>query len=269
MDHRRLIFGLLIPLMLGSAQTVSRAQAAQSPDAPLMYEEPKFLAGAIYSSDPDKAQLLFNFKRVATRSGSTLKVERDYTYPDGRLAARERVVYEGNALLSYDLEELQVGAVGFAKIQHPVGNDAKVGGIDFEYRKEPGSRPKSRFESLVDNTLINDMVGPFLVAHWEAFARAEKVKCRYVVVPRRETVGFSFSKTSDSVWQGHEVLIVKMEATSPFVATLVDPLFFTIEKAPPHRVFQYAGRTTPKINVRGKWKDLDAVTVFDWATSRR
>jgi hypothetical protein len=52
------------------------------------------------------------------------------------------------------------------------------------------------------------------------------------------------------------------------LATLVDPLYFTLEKAPPHRVLRYAGRTTPKTQVGGKWKDLDAVTVFDWDSAR-
>jgi hypothetical protein len=59
-----------------------------------------------------------------------------------------------------------------------------------------------------------------------------------------------------------------MEVSSLLLAPLVDPLFFTIEKAPPHRVLQYVGRTTPKIQSRGKWKDLDAVTVIDWETAR-
>jgi hypothetical protein len=55
-----------------------------------------------------------------------------------------------------------------------------------------------------------------------------------------------------------------MEATSRVIALLVDPLFFTIEKAPSHRVLEYEGRTTPKTKSGNKWKDLDAVTVFDW-----
>jgi len=59
-----------------------------------------------------------------------------------------------------------------------------------------------------------------------------------------------------------------MGASSPIIAALVDPLYFTVEKVPPHRVFQYAGRTTPKIRTGGKWNDLDAVTVFDWDSAR-
>jgi hypothetical protein len=41
-----------------------------------------------------------------------------------------------------------------------------------------------------------------------------------------------------------------------------------MQKDPPHHVLQYVGRTTPKVEVAGKWKDLDAVTVFDWESAR-
>jgi hypothetical protein len=37
-----------------------------------------------------------------------------------------------------------------------------------------------------------------------------------------------------------------------------------MEKNGQHRVLQYTGRTTPKIKFKSGWKDLDAVTVFDW-----
>jgi hypothetical protein len=229
-----------------------------------MYEEPKYLTGAIYAPDSDR--LLFKFKRVASRSGSRLEVRREFTYPDGKLAARERVIYEGDALESVELEELQVGAVGSARIRR-ASDDAAKGSIEFEFGKEPGGRLKVRTEGIREKPLIADMVGPFLKSQWEALAHGEAVKCRYIVVPRKETVGFTFTKDAASTWHGRQVLTVRMEATSPFVAALVNPLVFTIEQAPPHRVLQYVGRTTPKIQAGGKWKELDGVTVFDWDSS--
>jgi hypothetical protein len=81
-------------------------------------------------------------------------------------------------------------------------------------------------------------------------------------------VGFAFVKESESVLNGEPVLIVRMEASSHVIAMIVDPLFFTIEKRAPHHVLRYVGRTTPKIESKGKWKDLDGVTVFDWSSAR-
>jgi hypothetical protein len=192
-------------------------------------------------------------------------VRREYTYPDGRPAAREHVLYEGNRLVAYELEDLQTGAAGSAKVERDPKRPANAS-LAFQYSPSASARPSSavKSEPLLPDTLVDDMVGPFLAAHWEALQRAEKVSCRYAVVSRRETVGFAFLKESDSKWRGRDVLIVKMEPASWFISALVDPLFFTVEKAPPHRVLQYVGRTTPKLPVGGKWKDLDAVTVFDW-----
>jgi hypothetical protein len=65
-------------------------------------------------------------------------------------------------------------------------------------------------------------------------------------------------------YQGKAAVIIKMSASSFIIAALVDPLFFTMEKDGEHRVLQYDGRTTPKLKDGTKWKDLDAVTVFDW-----
>ena len=61
-----------------------------------------------------------------------------------------------------------------------------------------------------------------------------------------------------------EVLIVKMEPSSAILSTLVDPLVFVIEKDGRHRVLEYSGRTTPKWGKDNKWRNLDAVTVFEW-----
>ena len=75
-------------------------------------------------------------------------------------------------------------------------------------------------------------------------------------------------KSAESTFQGKEVMLVKMGVSSVLLAALVDPLFFTIEKAPPHHILQYVGRTTPKLQAGTKWKDLDAVTVFVWTAGK-
>jgi hypothetical protein len=230
-----------------------------------IYENPQILTGTIYSRDAKAGQPLFRLKRVATRDGSMLRVLREYSYPDGKLAAREHVVYEGNSLSVFELEELQTGAAGSATIE-PNAQHPSNAFIAFQYAANSSTRtkPKIRREPLQPDTLVNDMVGPFLAGHYDRLLRGEKVECRYVVISRKETIGFTFVKDSESKWRGKDVLILKMEPTSPLISALVNPLFFTIEKAPPHRVLQYAGRTTPKGGEDGRWKDLDAITVFDW-----
>ena len=263
-----LLCWLALSLVSGAEDRKSLGRGlAQSPGMHLEYEAPRFLAGAIYGRGAESNKLLFRFEREATRSENKLNVRRDYTHPDGRLAARERVVYEGNEPIAYEMQELQTGERGTAKILRDPANPAK-GSIKFEYLKEGGSSPKTSTEVLRGNTLVGDMLGPFLASRWDTLAQGEKIKCRCIVVSRRETVGFTFVKESAGTWQGRSVVVLKLEPSSLFVAALVDPLFLTIEAAPPHHVLQYVGRTTPLTQIGGKWKDLDAVTVFDWKTAR-
>jgi hypothetical protein len=257
---------LLVGLVILSTGTRLAAEGAETGQRRLLYEEPRQLTGGVYASEEPGAKLLFKFTRTATRSGTTVKVQRDFTYPDGKLAARELITYEGDALAAFSLEEAQIGAGGSAKVHHSGGNPGKAT-VEFSYVKEPGAKAKVRSETLAENTLNSDMVATFLARNWERLMRGEKLKSRYIVVPRSETVGFTFSKASEVDWRGRKAVVIKMEATSPIIAVLVDPLFFTIETSAPHRVLQYAGRTTPKIDAGGKWKDLDAVTVFDWESS--
>ncbi len=267
MRHRSnavLLLGTLLSgIVVLSTVLPPAAHCAEAGEKSLLYEEPRQLTGGVYASDEPGAKLLFKFTRTATRSGTTIKVQRDFTYPDGKPAARESITYDGDALNSFALEELQTGAGGTARVRKD-GASPDKGALEFSYTKEPGAKPKVRKESLADATLNSDMIATFLALHWDGLMRGEKLRIRYIVVPRSETVGFTFSKEKQTDWRGRRAVVIRMEATSPIIAALVDPLFFTLEQAAPHRVLQYAGRTTPKFDAGGKWKDLDAVTIFDW-----
>lgn len=221
------------------------------------YLEPKVLTGTIYS-DASLKHVLFTFHRSATSSGSTIRVLREFKLPDGTVAARERVVYDGGQLKSFLLEELQTGAKGSAVVRSSSGGTK----LNFDYTE--GSVRKSGSEKFLPEILISDMVGPNIVSHWDALVNGAKVKCRLVSVSRAETVGFEFFKEGESTWRGKPVLLVKLKPTSIIIARLVEPLHFVVEKESPHRVLQYTGRTTPSIRRDGKWEDLDATTVFDW-----
>ena len=263
---RLLPIGMAVILTGGwASRTTYAADATNANGSTLKYEEPKLLTGTIYAKDSARQQVLFKFKRVATRSGSKVNVLREYTYPDGKLAARERVIYDGDDMASYALEETQIGAAGAVKVQRDASSPAKSA-LLFEYTKDvvSGSKPRTSTEGLRNETLTSDMVATFLQSHWGELSNGLKVKCRYVVVPRRETVGFTFARESETTSQGQKVVIIKMEATSLIIARLVDPVFFTVEKDGQHRVLQYTGRVTPKTKVGSHWDDLDATVVFEW-----
>ena len=234
---------------------------AAGADTPSRYEQPKLRTGAIYAANSNQKRVLYKLKRTVTRSGDTLTAVREYADADGKLAARESAVYEGDNLVSFELEELQINARGTVKVSRNLKSEPTTA---FKYVSDNNTKTKAGTESLRPDTLIGDMIAPFLVAHWNDLMKGKEVKCRYVAAARAETVGFKFAKHAESTAQGKPVVIVKMSPSSFIIAALVDPLFFTMEKDGEHRVLQYDGRTTPKIKDGNKWKDLDAVTVFDW-----
>lgn len=226
-------------------------------DLNINYLEPKVLTGTIYADDSLK-QILFTFRRTATNSGSAIRVLREFKLPNGVLAAREQVVYQNNRLKSFTLEELQTGAKGSAVVESSGGEPT----IHFNYSE--GATKKSGSEKYLNEILTSDMVAPYIAAHWYAVLAGETVKCRLISVSRAETVGFKFFKESETASRGKPVVVVRMQPSSIVIARLVAPLHFVMERAAPHRVLQYTGRTTPSIRKDGKWDDLDAVTVFDW-----
>ena len=247
---------ILVSVLVSLAACCSTLFAA-GPD----YLAPKLLTGSIY--DKPGGRLLFTFRRAATQTGDVVSVVREFNNPDGSLAAVERVRFERGRLVRFDLDERQIGATGNALVELLPDQRQR---IQFQYmtRSSRSDRPKQESETLREQVLINDMIPGFVVGHWDELARGETVKFRYIVVPRLETIAFKLRRESTAEFRGKKVVRLKMQPSSRLIAQFLDPLVFTVEADPPHRIFQYWGRTTPKIRSGQSWKDLDALSVYNW-----
>ena len=262
--------GLPIALLLGMLGRIGglseAAPSGQSPAALTDYEEPKLLVGNIFALGPGPQKLLFKQQRTATRTGTTVKVACEYTAADGSLAARDSIVYEAGQLASFATDEFQTGERGRAVVRPDPKNPGKRR-VDFDYTIGQGSaaRKSTDSESLDHEPLVDDMIPAFIVSQWDTLMQGAAAKFRFIVLSRKETVGFKLVKDSETVWRGKAAVRLKMEPTSFIIAQLVDPIFFIVEKDRRHRVLEYLGRTTPVIRSGNKWKELDAATVFDWS----
>lgn len=222
------------------------------------YEQPEFHGATIYARGSDRKTILFKLHRVTSHAGNYLNVSRDFTYPDGKVAVREHVSYDGNNLVACDQEDLQTNAKGTVKVVSD-GNESK---LVLEYTTKAGKH-KSNTERFSPDTVNNDMFWPFLLTHRNEIINGQSVKFRYIAFTRVETVGFEFIKEGESRVDGKPVVIVKMVPSSSIIAAFVDPLIFTMEKNPPYEVLYYDGRTPMKIKQGEKFKELDALTVFE------
>src|SRR5437764_560008 len=107
------IWLLLAPHSIDAAAPAADQRTMQ----PIDYEEPRVLTATIYETKSESRKVLFNFVRTATRSGSIVRVLREFNSPDGTPAARERIVYDAGKLASYELQDLQSGAKGLAAVR--------------------------------------------------------------------------------------------------------------------------------------------------------
>jgi hypothetical protein len=190
-----------------------------------------------------------------------VRVERQFTTPDGKLAAVENVFYQSNQLVSYGMKEYQANLSGAIEI----GPDPAQPGqsrIRIGYAKELVPA-QGVWQPSAPNTLIDDDLYPFMLAHWDDLMRGESVKFHFVSIEWQRTFNFRLVKTGESVVAGRTCEHIAMKPVGFFLSQVVNPLIFTVEKASPHLMLSYLGRTSPRVKQGDAWKYLDAETVFD------
>lgn len=256
---------LLLWLVFGHLATPSaRATDTAAPTLhPLIdYADPKLLTATLYEMGSDRKKILFTFQRTASRSNDTVLVERKFLRPDGSVAAVENAVYDSDQLVSFQMKELQAKVSGAVEIASDRKKPAQSKlFISYDNSLTP---KKGNAQNLQPDTVVDDTVYPFMLAHWDTLMQGDAVKFRFVSLEWERTFMFRFVKTGETMMNGRTVEQIKMEPTNLFVARLVDPLIFNVEKDAPHRIISYIGRTTPRIKKGNSWKYLDAETVFDW-----
>jgi hypothetical protein len=230
------------------------------------YAETKLLTATLYETGSEQKNVLYTFRRTATCSNSIVNVERQFFGTNGSVVAVETVVYESNRLVSLQMQEFQAQVSGAVRIAPDPKNPGRQKlFISYGRGLVP---PKGDAQNLPPDTVFDDTLYPFMMAHWDDLMRGDAVKFRFISLERERTFAFRLVKTGESVRNGRTVEQLKMEPANLFVARLVDPLIFTVEKDSPHRLISYIGRTTPRIRKGKTWKYLDAETIFDWNQER-
>ncbi len=254
---------VLVALWLSALPAAFAADPAPpTPLAAYDYAEPKLFTATLYEIGSDRKKALYTFRRTATRSNSIVNVERQFFGTNGSLVALETVVYESNRLVSFQMQEFQARVSGAVRIEPDPKNPGRQK-LFISYG--PGlTPPKSKAQNLPPDTVFDDTVYPFMMAHWDVLMRGDPVKFRFVSLEWERTFAFRLAKTAASVRNGRTVEEIRMEPASALVAHLVNPLVFIVEKDSPNHILFYTGRTTPRIRKGKAWKYLDAETVFDW-----
>jgi hypothetical protein len=229
---------------------------------PYDFASPGLFTGTLYAIGSERKEVIFTFRRTATRSGSTVNVQRQFHGTNGSVIAEEDVVYDSGKLVSFQMQEFQAQVSGAIRIA-PDPKDPARQKLIISYGRGL-TPPKGDTQILPPDTVIDDTLYPFMLAHWDDLMRGDAVKFHFVSLEHERTFEFRLLKTGESVQSGRTVEQIKMEPVNIFVAHLIDPLIFSVEKDGARRILSYTGRTTPRIKKGKAWKYLDAETVFDW-----
>ena len=226
------------------------------------YSKPSLLTGTLFAIGSDRKQVLYTFRRTAVRSGDIVHVDRQFLLTNGTVAAEEKVLYESNQLVSFEMQDFQARVSGAIQIEPDPKNPARQNiFISYTHGLNP---PKGRARPLQPDTVIDDTLYPFMLAHWDDLLRGKTVRFHFVSLDWERTFEFELMKTGASVQDGQPVVQITMKPANIFIARLVRPIVFTVQANGSHFILSYLGRTTPRVRKGNSSKELDAETVFNY-----
>lgn len=198
--------------------------------------------------DIDGKEKLFTFtgQRVYTADAMTYTA----TYKDmtGTVVGEEKVETKNGVLIRYDVVRPLVKEKGLV--------ETKDGKIYFTYT-EDGKTSQAK-TALKPDTLVGGTLVPFMESRLKDLLDKKEVTFSYAVWFRKEVLGFKFSYEKE---EGNNV-IVKMVPTNFLYRSLVNPLYFTMDKTT-KKLISIKGRSLPKIKKDGSWRDFDGFTKYN------
>jgi hypothetical protein len=212
----------------------------------------------IYDSESNKQTLLFTYKHDEEKKADGLKtVTNTFKDPQGAVVAVETIDFvkagDHENVARYHMSQKQLNAEGDIEV--------KDGKVLFNYIRDGKKRDNS--ETLAENFVVGPSVTSYLQRHWGEIAKGERVRVRLGVADRQETLGFEYYKDSEETIDGKKVFVVKMTPANFLIAQLVKPLTFKYT-AEGVVLLEVIGRTQVKQKIDGTWRDLDAVTVYEY-----
>ncbi len=208
--------------------------------------------GYVYEKGSDRKKILYTIEREEIKNDNKESLKISYMDPKGILAVKEIALFEDNVLTKYSVDFPRRKEKGSVTVQ-----DKK---LLFKYTKEGETDDDD--EKLTDNFIVGLSMTKNKEKNWQKVVDGETLKTRFGVPKRKETVGFSYFRVKDKEID-KKVMVVKMKPSSFIISTLVDPLYFSFNLET-KKLISFVGRTKPKQLVKGKWKDLDAETVYKW-----
>jgi hypothetical protein len=195
----------------------------------------------------------------------------------GALMITETAKYKGSHLIAQSIDNYQIGKsftasvdkneVTFTtyslKIAGDVGRDRSIAmatGATTGEKKELSHQS----EDISDGFITGPVSLNFIKEHWDQLVKGERVKTRFSVFEREETIGFAFKKKGTEKVKDHDCVILEMRPSSFFVSMLVSPVEIALDMKD-KTLIRYRGRTSLQTMKDGKMQPLEAEIFYGLA----
>ena len=210
--------------------------------------------GRVYEDNSNTP--IYTFERNETTEAGKRIVESKFFANDGKVALWEKLHYTPGKNI-FDLYEFE-RPLSKEKATVRPENDK----LHFVY--DDGPEHNTAKESLEENTINREEIPTFVAANWNKLMDGDKLKSRFIVPDRAETIGFGMRKREEVTHKGKPAVRVILFALSPFVAMIAGDTFLIFEKDGQHRLLQVDGRTPMLKQVEGKWKSFTGRVEYDY-----
>ena len=200
----------------------------------------------IFDLDGKEKLFTLSAQRVLTADGMTYTA----TFKDmtGTVVGEEKVETKTGSLVRYDVVRPLVKEKGLIEV--------KDGKIYFTYT-EDGKTSQAK-TALKPDTLVSGTLVPFMESRLKDLLEKKEVTFGYAVWFRKEVMGFKFSFEKEEA----NNIIIKMIPTNFLYRSLVNPIYFTMDKTT-KKLVSIKGRSLPKIKKDGSWRDFDGFIKYN------
>ncbi len=215
--------------------------------------------GKVYDREHEPTKQIFEFIRIEKNENNKKIVTVEFKDLAGKTAVFEKLVYpnqpQGDILFeSYDYERFQNNEV--VKI-YP-----KESKLHFEYKKQ--DKIKNNEEAIEKNTITRDQLVSHVQLNWEKLIKGEKIKSRFIVPDRAETIGFGLTEDGEEEINGVKTVRIAMKPTSFIIAMIAKVVYFNFEKEGQHRLLRVIGRTPVLRKDGNDFKNIDGIIDFSY-----
>lgn len=207
----------------------------------------------LFEQGSNKQKKLFTLDVVLASEGELSQYKAQFKDLSGQVVVEQNSTLKGAELLKDEVQQKQLGQVGKIEVR-----EGRV-----YFTKIVDGKEQTSDEKLESTLVSSSNFVKFVNSKFDQILKGDSVSMRYAVWARKETVGFSLKKVSESGEGDKKVIEVKMSPSSFIIRQLVNPVLFKFN-FDGSRILEMNGRVQPLLKVGEKYKDLDAEVLYKY-----